>query len=311
LKTQPTLTELLYIIPNYFPQLANKLLGIAYKVNDDFVLARTDNDIAEAFRSSGGKELNLYVTCSDNEDPLISSIETRLSQLSIISSEIQLIKQNYSRTIQEKLTEQEKRQNYYDEILQGLTTQSAGLETELQKIREQIGSLHQESTKYKESLKVLVSQYQSKLQEAAELKKERDEKVMLEAKLLQLQKELNDKNDETLTMSKRIVAISQERDIANKKSEELEVQQQNLESDFLTQSLKINSLQDPLANALPGSSTTNGSSLPFSVPSDIAEMDIQMLLFAGIKLDTPSEQQKVFEMLRQKKDISQIIEALL
>jgi len=134
---------------------------------------------------------------------------------------------------------------------------------------------------------------------------------MLEAKVLQLQKELNDKNDETLTMSKRIVAISQERDIANKRSEELEVQHQNLETDFLQQSLKITSahqMTDPLANA---HSTTNGFSLPFSVPSDIAEMDIQMLLFAGINLDTPSEQQKVFEMLRQKKDISQIIEAFL
>jgi len=112
-------------------------------------------------------------------------------------------------------------------------------------------------------------------------------------------------------MSKRIQTIGEERNIFNKKAEELEVRQQHLESDYLNQSLKITT--DPLTmGASPHSyANSNTSSLPFSVPPDVSEMDVQILLFSGIKLDTPSDQQKVFETLRQKKDISQIIEALL
>jgi len=135
---------------------------------------------------------------------------------------------------------------------------------------------------------------------------------MLEAKVIQLHKEFNEKLEENLTMSKRIQTISEERNLYNKKAEELEVRQQHIESDYLNQSLKITT--DPLMAQpplLPNSPGSNTSSLPFSVPSDISEMDVQILLFSGIKLDTPSDQQKVFEMLRQKKDISQIIEALL
>jgi chromosome segregation ATPase len=293
---QPTLNDILKIIPNQFPQLSQKAPGLAYKVNDkDFVLATTDNDIADAFRTNVGRELNLYVTTSDGEDALISNIENRVAQLTILSKEIQLIKQNYLRTLQTKVSEQEERQKYYDGLLQNFKNQSAGLEAELQKLRDSTASLNIESAKFKESLKVLVNQYQSKIQEAADLKRERDEKVMLEAKVLQLQKDLNEKNEENFTMSKRIQTISEERDIFNKKSEELEVRQQTLESNYLHESLKITTtIPDSLQNMQNSAPSTNGTSLPFTVPSDLSEMDIQVLLFAGVKLDTPSDQQKVF-----------------
>jgi len=314
IKSQPNFHEILAIIQAQYPSLSERQFSIAYKVNGEFVLAKSDSDTNEAFRlAHGSNEVTLYIPALDTEDTLISGIDTRIAQLSLLSSEIQLIRQNYMRTVNEKQTEQEQRRQYYSGLLETERVKSTQLEKELQKLKDSISSTNTETAKFKESMKVLVNQYQAKIQEAAELKKERDEKAMLEARVLQLEKDFKEKLEENLTMSKRIETISEERNHFNKKAEELEVHQQHMESDYLNQSLKITT--DPLSMAqpslLPISSGANNSSLPFSVPADISEMDVQILLFSGIKLDTSSEQQRVFEMLRQKKDISQIIESLL
>jgi len=50
---------------------------------------------------------------------------------------------------------------------------------------------------------------------------------------------------------------------------------------------------------------------PFAIPPDISAVDIQVLLSLGVKLDTQTEQQKVFDIIRQKKDITKVMEALI
>jgi len=150
------------------------------------------------------------------------------------------------------------------------------------------------------------------MQEAAELKKDRDEKVMFEAKLKQIQKDLNEKINENLNMTQSIRDMTAQRDISNKKAEELESRQNNLETDYLNESIKFtNSINTSSFSANNTNVHLNSGSLPFTVPQDISAVDIQILLSLGIKLDTQSEQQKVFNIIRQKKDISKVMEALL
>jgi len=104
-----------------------------------------------------------------------------------------------------------------------------------------------------------------------------------------------------------------QRDISNKKAEELESRQNNMETDYLNQSIKFsNSINT--GSPSPANNTNihlNAGSLPFAVPQDISAVDIQILLSLGIKLDTQSEQQKVFDIIRQKKDITKVMEILL
>jgi len=169
--------------------------------------------------------------------------------------------------------------------------------------------MNTECATFRESLRIIVLQYQAKMHEALDLKKERDEKVMIEAKLKQLQKDLNEKISENLNMTQSIREITTQRDHFNKKAEDLESRQQNLETDYLNQSIKFTNSITSSPHSGPHSAHQN--SLHFSIPSDISAVDIQILLSLGIKLDNHSEQQKVFEIIRQNKDISKVMEALL
>jgi len=172
LKTQPNYNELFSIIQAQYPSLSERQFSVAYKVNGEFVLAKADSDINEAFRlAHGSNEVSLYILALDTEDTLVSSIDSRIAQLSLLASDIQSIRQNYMRTVNEKQTEQEQRRQYYSGLLETERVRSAQLEKELQKLKDSISSTNVETAKFKESMKVLVNQYQAKIQEAAELKK--------------------------------------------------------------------------------------------------------------------------------------------
>jgi len=137
---------------------------------------------------------------------------------------------------------------------------------------------------------------------------------MLEEKIKQLQKDLNDKVNENEFMTQSIRDVTAERDLLNKKAEELESRQQSIETDYLNESIKLTNSFNP-HNGLMGyktlpNNTNHSSTLPFSVPPDISPVDIQLLLSLGIKLDTQAEQQKAFDIIRQKKDLSEMMEAL-
>jgi len=277
----------------------------------EFNLAKNDTELNDAYRFPQGNEITIYITEDDNDDVVISNIDTHLSHLTLLSNEINLTRQKYLRTINYKQNEQEKRQQFYSEILETERAKTGNLEIELKKIKESTNRMNTECATFRESLRIVVLQYQAKMHEALDLKKERDEKFMIEAKLKQLQKDLNEKITENLNMTQSIREITTQRDHFNKKAEELESRQQNLETDYLNQSIKFtNSISgSPHSPSVPHSAHQN--SLPFSIPSDISAVDIQILLSLGIKLDNHSEQQKVFEIIRQNKDITKVMEDLL
>jgi chromosome segregation ATPase len=275
----------------------------------EFNLAKNDTELNDAYRFPQGNEITIYITEDDNDDVVISNIDTHLSHLTLLSNEINLTRQKYLRTINYKQNEQEKRQQFYSEILETERAKTGNLDIELKKIKDSINSMKADCATYRESFRILVSQYQAKMHESLDLKKERDEKVMIEAKLKQLQKDLNEKISENLNMTQSIREVTTQRDHFNKKAEELESRQQNLETDYLNQSIKFTNSMSPHSPSGPSSAHQN--SLPFSIPSDISVVDIQILLSMGIKLDNHSEQQKVFEIIRQNKDITKVMEDLL
>jgi len=243
----------------------------------DFILAKNDTDVNSMSKLIQGNEVTLYITASgDSDDTVLSSMESALSRLSFLSPELVLTKQNFIRSLKEKQAEGENRKRHFAEILEDETNKSTALENELRQIRESLSIMTNESAKYKESLKVLVSQFQTKMKELAELKKDRDEKVMLEVKISQLEKELNDHLSENLQISTRLANVTSERDNLHKKASDLELRHQKLEADYLTQSLKFTNLNEPTnPGKLPLQHTKSSSSLPFPVPSDISEVDIQ------------------------------------
>jgi hypothetical protein len=274
----------------------------------EFHLAKNDSELNEAYRFPQGNEITIYITEDDNDDVAIN-IEAHLSQLNLLSNGINLTRQKYLKTIKDKQDEQERRHQFYAQIIDGERVKTGNLETELKKVKDSINTMNAECATYRESLRILVLQYQSKMQEGLELKKERDEKVMLEAKLKQLKKDLHEKDSENQVMTQSIRDMTTQRDHFNKKAEELENRQQNLETDYLQQSIKFTNSISP--HTSPGPHSVHVMNLPFSIPSDISPVDIQILLSLGIKFDNQSEQQKVFELIRQKQDISKVMEALM
>jgi len=307
----PTFAQISTIVTQQYPVLSNRQFSLGYKDNmGEFKLAKNDNELNESYRFPQGNEITIYITEDDNDDVVISNIDTHLSHLNLLFNEITLTSQKYLRTIKDKQIEQEKRQQFYSQVLDTERAKTANVDNELKKLKESINSMNSEVATFRESLRILVLQYQAKMHEALDLKKDRDEKFILESKLKQLQKNLNDKIAENLTMTQSIREVSTQREHFNKKAEELENHQQNLETDYLNQSIKFTSSVSP--QHLPGPTTNvHHNSLPFTIPSDISAVDIQILLTLGVKLDSHSEQQKVFDIIRQKKDISKVMEVLL
>jgi len=312
LNFHPKYQQIRNIITQQYPSLSNRQFSVGYKDNTgEFCLAKNDSDLEQAYRFSQN-EITLYLTSDDeNDDSVLGNMDSFLNRLSGITNEFNIsIKQKYQRTVKDKLQERERRQQYYSQVLENERTKTGQLENELKTLLESVNSINAECNTCRESLKFLVSQYQNRMNEATELKKDRDEKVMLEAKVKQLQKELNEKIQENTKMTQSIRDLTTQRDHFNKKAEELENHQQNLETDYLHQSIKFtSSMNSPPNNPQLNASVHHAS--PFAIPPDISAVDIQVLLSLGVKLDTQTEQQKVFDIIRQKKDITKVMEALI
>jgi len=182
----PTFNQIITIITQQYPALSNKTFSLGYKDNrGEFYLAKNDTELNEAYRfANQSNEISLYITSEDdNDDTMISTIDSCLSRLNLLSNEIDITKQKYVRTIKDKQTEQQKKLQFYSQNLESEKAKSNHLENELKKLKDSISSINAEIATCRESFSILVVQYKNKMQEAAELKKDRDEKVMLEAKL--------------------------------------------------------------------------------------------------------------------------------
>jgi chromosome segregation ATPase len=322
---------------------------VGYKHDgNDFVYAKSDLELKEAYRLAEGRnELRLYINIQNGvddkneitDDKLTNSIDNYVSQLTRIVADLSIMKQNYIDTLKIQQRDLEEKKKNYTNVLESEKSKTNALSSELQRTRDLLAQSNSECATYKESLKKIAMQLQSRMIEAIDLKKDKDEKNLIEAKLQQLQKEYDTKIEENLGMSRVIHTVTIERDHYNKKAVELETRQQTFETDILNQSLQItNNFMEsrhegnilamdypsdlnnpfsspsngrPLYSTDPTMTGTSSSSLGTPLPPDINEVDIQILKSMGFKLDSGSQQQKIFDLIRQKKDISKVIEELL
>jgi len=234
-------------------------------------------------------------------------------EISSFISELERLKQHCSDTLIENVKEVENTRNTYDQVIENTRSKNAALELELQKLKEALNLTSSECMTLKESAKKLGVQLQAKIQDIGDLKRGQDAKSMLEVKVQQLEKELVSRAEESLKMSVNMQKIETERDQFSKKAADLETRQQNFEKDLLSRSIQMTtSFPDPTSsfsdNQIPDTPRVN--SAPFSLPEGISDVDIQILLSMGIKLDNQKEREKIFELIK-KMEISAVIEHLL
>jgi len=130
----PTFPQISNIVTQQYPSLSNRQFSLGYKDNmGEFNLAKNDTELNDAYRFPQGNEITIYITEDDNDDVVISNIDTHLSHLTLLSNEINLTRQKYLRTINYKQNEQEKRQQFYSEILETERAKTGNLDIELKK----------------------------------------------------------------------------------------------------------------------------------------------------------------------------------
>jgi replicative DNA helicase len=279
---------------------------------------------------------------SNDTDEAIKFFDKSMEHLTTLISEASTVKQNFLLASEAQRLKQREMEQQFEQLIETERAKASSLEEQLMQTKDSLAFYNAENSTCKESLNKMAAQFQLKIKEISELRKDREQKIILETKLVKLEKDLNTKIEENLSMSRTIHSVTIERDHFSKKAAELESRQQTFESDL------IRSFQMPLTNgntgnniihntstpvsspnttvvvplpvplvaennpfvpSLPNPSTSNSSSIGISLPDDIDEVDIQILLSMGFSLE--EDPQRIFDLIRQKRDVSQVIEELL
>jgi len=270
IKALPTYNEVLTYAKNLFPGLE-----LPFKVGytddeNDFVYARSDMELSEAYRLfKGSNEIKLTIhestdqplsTSGNNPDqtntsttisyqPTIFShsdspapitdddnglfLDDSLLQQSLKNlNQIMTDLSKAKETINILNEKNRAKQIESEKLLSAERERYEKLELELRQAQDIYSSVKIELTNLKESLPKVGTQLHLKIKEISELKKDREDKLRLKAQLDELDKQLNGKIDENLTMSKHLYTLTIERDHFNKKAKELEHRQKTLEAEL-------------------------------------------------------------------------------
>jgi hypothetical protein len=266
IKALPSYNEVITYAKNLFPGLE-----LPFKVGytddeNDFVFARSDMELSEAYRLfKGSNEIKLTIhestdqplsTSGNNPDQtntssyqpttptLIDSdlitnddngliLDDSLLQLSLKNlNQIMTDLSKAKQTINILNENNRAKQIENEKLISAERDRYEKLELELRQAQDIYSSISLELTNLKESLPKVGTQLHLKLKEISELKKDREDKLRLKTQLDELDKQLNGKIDENLTMSKHIYTLTIERDHFNKKAKELEHRQRTMEAEL-------------------------------------------------------------------------------